>query len=256
MQSSYNVIKNNTVKPTGLREIVTNIDIEKAVDPEIEKNTKPYIENYENLAKNILENARRQSEQIKLKAFDEIRILEQEALDKAEQLKKEAFEKGFTEGQQEGFNKAYYETIDSAKQEAEYIISNAHEVLNNAKTEYENYLSEKTREIGELVLSISRNVIKREIEDKGMINEMILNALETSKNSKNFIIRCNSLHIDELKSQVDNWKEQLGFFGDIFILKDNSLEPGNAVIDKGNGRIVVGIDYALLRIKDILEGKE
>lgn len=256
MQSSYNVIKNNSVKPTGLREIVTNIDIEKAIDPEVEKSTKPYIENYENLAKNILENARRQSEQIKLKAFDEIRKLEEEAFIKAEQLKKEAFEQGFSEGQQEGFNKAYYETIDSAKLEAEGIISTAHELLNNAKSEYENYLREKTSEISELILTISKSVIKREIEDKGMINEMILSALETSKNSKNFIIRCNSLHLEELKAQIDNWKEQLGFFGDIFILKDNSLEAGNAVIDKGNGKIIVGVDYALLRIKDILEGKE
>ena len=260
MQSSYNVIKNTSIKSSGLREIITDAEIEKPLNPEVENNTKVHIESYENLAKTILENARRQGEQIIAKAYEDVRRLEEDALIKAEQIKKAAHEtgymEGYEEGKQEGFNKAYKETIESAMHESENIIANAHDVLNNAKAEYENYMKKKEKEIKELIVTISKSVLKREIEDNGLINKMIFDALENSKNARNFILRCNNMHIDELKNQVDNWKEQLGFFGDIFVLKDNSLEPGNVVIDKGNGKIVVGLDYALQRISEILDGKD
>ena len=40
------------------------------------------------------------------------------------------------------------------------------------------------------------------------------------------------------------------------MLKDDSLEPGTAVIDKGTGKITVSIDYALDKLRELLEGNE
>jgi flagellar assembly protein FliH len=251
MQSSYNVIKNNSVKNTGLREIFTSAET-IAIKPEKEANIKENIESYESLARTIMENARRYSEQIKIKAYEEARTLEGNALIKAEQLKKEAYEKGY----KEGHNKAYVETMKQTKIKSEAIIASADEVLTDAKAEYEEYLKRKSKDINNLILSIATTVLKKEVQDKSSINEMIYEALEASKNARNFIIRCNGTYVEELKVQTTTWKEQLGFLGDIFVIKDNSIELGNAIIDKGNGKVIVGIDYALQRIKDILEGRD
>lgn len=251
MQSSYNVIKNTSVKNTGLRQIVTNAESE-TIKAECEENAKNHIESYENLARNIVENARRQAEHIKIKAFQDVKNIEEEAFFKAEQLKNEAYKKGY----EEGFNEAYPQAIEQATAEGNAIIASAEELLQNAKAEYESYLQNKAKDINDLIAAIARAVLKKEVQAEEAINSMILEALEASKKSSNFIIRCSTVHVETLKAQANNWKEQLGFLGDIFILGDSSLEAGNAVIDKGNGKIIVGIDYALERIEDILKEKE
>ncbi len=251
MQSSYNVIKNNNVKNTGLKQIVTSADM-TIIQTETEDNAKSNIESYESLAKSILENARNKSEQIVIKAYEDARNIEEKALLKAEQLKNEAYERGH----QEGYQKAYHDTINQTKAESEAIIASAMELLNNAKAQYEEYLHIKTKDINDLIITIAKVVLKKEVQDKYSINSMVYEAIERSKKSDNFIIRCNSIYVDELKEQSNSWKKHLGFLGDIFILGDDSLEPGNAVIDKGNGKVITGIDYALQRIEEILGGKE
>lgn len=255
MQSSYNVIKNRSVKNTGLREIVTSSEV-VIIKPEVEDNIKNHIESYEGLAKSILENARNKSEQIVIKAYEEARNIEEQAILKAEQLTNEAYERGHQEGQQEGYYKAYHETMQQTKVESEAIIASAMELLSNAKSEYEEYLQIKTQEINDLIITIAKTVLKKEVQHKSSINSMIYEAIERSKMSEKFIIRCNSVYTEELKEQSTRWKKQLGFLGDIFIIGDDSLEPGNAVIDKGNGKVITGIDYALQRIEEILEGKD
>lgn len=251
MQSSYSVIKNNSVKNAGLKQIVTNAETAQ-MKAENENNAKNHIESYENLAKTILENARKQGEQIKAKAYEDASAIEYNAMQMAEQLKQEAYESAFSQGHEEGYNSG----IEQVRMEGEAIIASATDLLINAKSEYEQYLQSKSEDIKELVITISRAVLKRELQSEEAINEMVFEALQQSKGAKNFIIRCSAQHVNKLREQIDNWKEQLGFFGDIFVLKDDTIELGNAVIDKGNGKIITGVDYALQRIIQILEGKD
>lgn len=255
MQLSYKVIKNNSIKSNGLKEIITDAEqvaIQQSQDGKIISN----MDSYNNLAKTILENARIQKEQILARAYDEARIIQEEALKKVEDITKEAYEIGFKEGKELGFNSVFNEAKEAAEKEKELIIETANELLFNAKLEYENYLENKKSEIFDLIICASEAVLKNELKDKSSLNNIIFNALEASKNTDNFIIKCNEIYIDELKEQVFSWKEKLGFMGEIFIIKDNSLEVGKAIIDKGNGRIVIGIDCALLKIRELLEGKE
>lgn len=255
MQLSYNVIKNNSVKKLGSKEIVTNSDIQY-VCADLEDNAKQHIESYENLAKNMIENARKQSEAILQKAYEEAKKIQNDASAAARELQQRAYDNGYNEGKQDGFNKAYSETIESAKAESQNIVNNAEELLKSAKVEYENYVQSKFHELNDLIVTIAEKVLKRRFEDKEAIGNMIYEALEISKGSRNFIIRCNERYVDELKCQIFSWKEQLGFTGDIFVIKDDSLELGNALIDKGNGKIEVGIKFALRRIREILEGND
>lgn len=255
MLLSYRVIKNDEIKNTGAKEIITEAEV-KTVDPEIEANIKNNIESYESLAKTLIENARRQGDTILSKAYDEARNIEEEAISKAEAIKNEALENGFIEGQAQGYESAYNETIGRAQQEAAAIITSAETLLNEAKLQYEQYLKAKTDEINNLILTITSNVLKKEIEDTSTIKAMIFEALENSKQAKNFIIRVNSAHTAELKALSENWKEQLAFKGEIFIISDDSLEPGNALIDKGNGKVTVGVNTALEKIRHVLEGKD
>lgn len=251
MQLLYNVIKSSSIKDTGHKNIVTDEEIRSA-KVERESKIKNHMDSYESLAKSIIENARKQSEAILSKAYEEAGNLEEEASVKA----KKAYEDGLKKGYKEGYEKGYEDTVQKAKEESDAIISSAEDMLKNADLEYEKYLQSKTYEINELIITIAESVLKREVKQKDAINEMIFNALENSKNAKTFIIRCSSIYADEIKAQITAWKEKLGFLGEIFVIKDDSIEKGNAVIDKGNGKIVVGIDYAVKKLREIFEGNE
>lgn len=254
MQLSYKVIKNNSIKNNGQKEIVTNT--EQMYVTSFTDTVGNNMDSYNNIARTILENARKQKDELLAKAYEEAGIIEEEAVKKAESLAKDAYENGYKEGKELGFNTAYNEAIKDAEKEKERIITSAEELLFNAKAEYENYFENKKEELLDLIVCISEAVLKSELKDKSAINNMIFNALEASKKASNFIIRCNEIYVEELRTQVETWKEKLAYNGDIFIIKDNTIEAGNAVIDKGNGKLVVGIEYALQRIRELLEGKE
>ncbi|MFL0246778.1 FliH/SctL family protein [Candidatus Clostridium stratigraminis] len=256
MQLSYRIIKNNSVKDDGLREIVTNLEKPQITSYPEDNGSTCNMESYNNLVSTILENARRQKEQILAKAYEDAAMIEDNAIKEAEKLKKTAYENGYEEGKEQGFNLAYKEALSEAEIKKNSIIASAEEMLFNAKVEYENYLEDKKSELIDLIVCAAEAVLKYEIKDKSSINKMIFDALEASKNANNYIIRCNEMYISELKEQVENWKDKLGYHGDIFVVKDNTIEAGNAIINKGNGKLVVGINYALQRIKELLEGKE
>lgn len=255
MQSSFNVIKNNNVLKQGNKEIVTLFDNINEREAK-EKDARSNIESYENLAKTMIENARRQSEQILSNAYNEVQNIEQNALDKIALMEKEAFNKAYNEGKEKGYQDAYESTIVKTAEECENIRRNIDEMLRGAQKEYNKYLVDKKDELNRLIVSIAESVLKREVKDKDAINGMIFDVIEASKDAKSFLIKTKSKYVEELKIQTISWKDQLAFKGDIFVIADEAIEEGSALIDKGNGKVEVSIDLALAKVKEILEGND
>jgi flagellar assembly protein FliH len=251
MQSLYNVIKGNNVVAQGEKEIRTEFLFPRVIknnntsyeanEIDSSENRAREMEAYEALVKTMVANARRQSEEILSKAFEE-----------AQRLEKEAYEKAYAEGQENGYTDAYNEMIPQAAAEAEAIIENAKALLLEAKLQYETYLEDKKDEILKLSVSIAEHILKRELKSKDGLNELIYETIKESRNSDTFIIRVGKLYVDEIKVNIEKWKESLGLKADIFIVPDESINEGNAVIEKNNGKIEVGIDTGLKSIKDEL----
>lgn len=251
MQSSYRIIKNTSVDEDGLKKIVTEFQTKEEVEQKnlAETNAKTFIDSYENLAKTMLENARKQNDDLLSKAFSE-----------AERLQKEAYEKGYNEGIQkgydDGFNKSYEDgykkNLEKAQAEGRAIKDNADNILRTCKEEKEIYLKEKEQEIRNLIVNCVEAVLKREIKDKTALNDVIFQALSTVKNTKTFIIKSNEIYCEELKNKVELWKEQLPFRGDIFIISDKDVEIGKAIIERENGKVVVDVNLAMEKIKEIV----
>jgi flagellar assembly protein FliH len=227
MLSSYKVIKNQSIIEKGKKEINTEYVIEK--NKELgEKNAKDFIESYEVLARTMLENARRQSDEILASAYSD-----------AQRIGQEAYEKGYSEGEisgrEEGIAKAntYYEEVkDRTEKECEVLKKNADKILYSAKQEY---------------------ILKREIKDKDGITSMVLDAVEAIVKSKTIIVRCNSIYIEDLKEKLEVWKNRSVFRGEVFVVPDDNLEEGNAEIQRENGKIVVSVTEAIKKVKEIIE---
>jgi len=251
MQSLFKVIKNNSVNSNGMRAIETSY-MEEKLEYSSAANS-PIISSYETLAKSILENAKRQSDEILSNTYL-----------RAEQIEKAAYEKAYKAGEKQAFSdsysRAYEENVIKAQDEAELIINNAQEVLRvseniilNSNKAYEEYLNGKKTEVKDLVLEIVKSILQTEVKKADAINKMIINALEHVKNVKTYVIKCNSFHVNEVKAAIEVWKTQLTYTCEVFVIADDSVETGNAVIEKDNGHIEVGIDIGFTKVKEILE---
>jgi flagellar assembly protein FliH len=200
----------------------------------------------------MVENARRQGEQILSKAFDEAQQIEQDAYQKG-------YEKGMQEGYEQSYQKgmaeanAYYETMKNQVQmESDMKINNADSLLFQAKEEYIRYLDEKKDEIKELILSITENILKKEIKDKDAISNMVLDAMEIAIKSKTIVVKCRSSYVEDIKEKVETWKNGVVYRGEVFVAADDNLEEGYAVIQRENGKIVVDINDAIEKIREII----
>lgn len=251
MLSSYKIIKKSSVIDDGGKEINTIYTNPKNKEL-CEKNAKDFIESYETLARTMVENARRQGEQILSKAFDEAQQIEQDAYRKG-------YEKGMQEGYEQSYQKgmaeanAYYETMKNQVQmESDMKIKNADSLLFQAKEEYIRYLDEKKDEIKDLILSITENILKKEIKDKDAISNMVLDAMEIAIKSKTIVVKCRSSYVEDIKEKVETWKNGVVYRGEVFVAADDNLEEGYAVIQRENGKIVVDINDAIEKIREII----
>ncbi|MBZ9688080.1 hypothetical protein G9F72_017240 [Clostridium estertheticum] len=243
MQSSFKVIKNSRVVEQGDREIKTQLRevTYGEIMGESHGNKRDNIESFENIAGNILENARIESEKIISKAFVD-------AADTKIQ--------GFKEGQKEGYENGYNEAMVKAMSDAEIVKAMADSILTAAKGEYNQYLIDKQQNIKALVVSIAENILKREVVEKAALNEMIFNTLEAERNIKSYIIKSNSVHFATLVQEIENWKQKLAFQGDIFVIEDNFLDDGTAVIEKDTGKSIVSIAYGIEKIIEVFQEEQ
>ncbi|WP_163193230.1 FliH/SctL family protein [Clostridium thermarum] len=244
MQSSYRVIKDTKVIPQGSREIVTLYSTDRVSGKRDNTNIEiPAVNTQNKEAMRLLEEAKLQSEEILIKAREKAELIQKEAYE-------QAYNTGYAEGKQKGYSDGYEEAMAKVKLEGDRIIQSSVETLQNAKTEYETYLLEKKEEIIKLSINIARHILKREVSVDTGIEEMVVEALENSRKAESIVIRTNSLYVENIKSKLGLWKERFALKSDIFVLADEQIEQGVAIIEKNNGKIRIDIDEALENIKN------
>jgi flagellar assembly protein FliH len=250
MLSSYKVIKSNSVVTNGNVEINTEIMTTATDDKKElgEKNAKNFIESYEVLARTMLENARRQSDKMIALAYEDARKLEQEA-----------YEKGMSEGYNAGYEKGteeakiyYNDMVNKAQFDSQQLIDKADNLLLESNNQYIEYLKEKKEEVQELIVSIAENILKREVKDEDAITNMVLDAIEMVSKSKTVIVKSRSNYVEDLKVNIENWKHKTIFQGEVFVVTDDELEEGTAVIQRNNGKITININDAIEKVREII----
>ncbi|ACD22963.1 flagellar biosynthesis protein [Clostridium botulinum] len=257
MQSSYSIIKKNCALDAEKKKISTEYvskkieldENQEEVQEEVysKEEVDALIAKYEEIGKRIIQDANNEKQGIILRGTMQ-----------AQNLEKEAYEKGYEEGLQngydDGYKKAYDENIDLAKAKSQEIIDKAEDVLRSANENYAKYLEDKKSDILKLSLEIAKNILRKELGHEDSMNLLVEEAIQLSKDEENLIIKCNSLHAEELKSQVNRWKISYSIKDEIFILNDDFIEPGNAIIEKPNGKVIVGFDIGMEAIKKEILG--
>lgn len=242
MQSSSSVIKNNDIKSLGSKKIEVEYTYKKK---NIEKCEEKIENPYEKIGVSIIQSAKKRSSEIIENALKKVESIQLNA-------QKKGYDEGYQKGEEKGYNDGYERAIDEAKKEAEQIKDNSYNILKSAKCDYEKYLYEKSNTIKNLICNIVYEILKKEIENPSIVLNLIEDALKSSKNTKTFIIRCNSFYEEEIKKNIDVLKKSLGIKSDIFLISDDSIEKGIVIVDKNNGKIEFNINESMEKIKDII----
>ncbi|HCW04111.1 MAG TPA: hypothetical protein DGK91_05995 [Clostridium sp.] len=240
MQSSFKVIKDTKVVAQGSKPIITQYSPTNNTISKLDNDDEKSIDY--NASLQLLNDAKRESERIIKEAQEGVERLQQQAYE-------EAYNAGYQEAQKKGYQDGYEAALQKAKGEANQIIENAVQTLNKAKEEYELYLRDKKTEIINLSINIAKHILNREVSQVDGLDKMVEEAIEESRNAKSIIVKANSLHIENLKTKILEWKERFALKAEVFVLMDDSLDKGSAVIEKNNGKITINIDEALDNIR-------
>lgn len=272
MQLSSSIIKSSSVVNEGKKYIFTEFNLQTKEGNYVEESSietvakaenavRDPMEEYKKLAKTMFDSYRKKGEEILNKAKEEAEVIKKNAYDTS-------YKKGYEEGEHNGYEdayknayekaykEAYEENIVKANKDREELIKDGQQISDNliksAREEYVAYIEEKKQEIKDMIGNIVEHVFKKELEDKAILNNMILDVVNHAKNSKNIVVKSRQENIEEIKNAIDEWKQTNIFKGDIFIIEDDSLQNGVAIVEKDNGKTEIDIKKALDKVREIL----
>lgn len=245
MQSSSSVIKGSYVNFDN--EIILDTQPEALdITNNLDDRTNETFKTMKYLSEVILRKSKNESQKI----LNEANIL-------AKNVEKEAYGKGYIQGEKngydDGYKNGYNEATKIGESEANKLIEKCTDILESCQNEYYTYLENKENEIINLALKIANKIVRFEVEKETYIERVIEPYLESLKKEENIIIKINSMYAEELKKKVEQWKCSYSFNGEIFILEDPLMKEGEAIINKKNGKIIINSDLVEDEIKKILK---
>jgi flagellar assembly protein FliH len=234
-----------------------------------EEEKKRMIANAKTEADNIITEAQKAAFQEVKRQTDEAQVLKQQAEAEVEKIisdanmkateiengvrknleteRKEARDKGREEGKEDGYIEG--------KAEVDRLIERTQLILERAQDKRGEILSETEKEIVDLVLLISRKVIKIISEhQRSVIISNVTEALRKVKAKGSVVIRVN---IADLKLAVEHKQEFIKMMEgtkSIQILEDSSVDKGGCIIETDFGEIDARISSQLAELESkILE---
>jgi len=204
---------------------------------------------------------KKQSEEaliLKQRAEDEAQRIIEEAQKRAGELeenmkqnldaeRKEALEQGKTEGRDEGYA--------DGKTEVDRLIERTHVVLERAQEKRGEILKETEKEVVDLVLLITRKVIKVLSENqRNIVIQNVLEALRKVKSKGNIIIRVNLSDLELATEHKQDFIKIMEGAKSIQVLEDSTVDKGGCIIETDFGEIDARIASQLAELESrILE---
>lgn len=190
----------------------------------------------ENEAQKIIADAREQASQIQAKSEIE-----------KDEIKRNSYEEGLKEGKKDGY--------DSGKEEVNRLIDRSHKILEAVLKRREQILNETEEQIIQLVLLMTRKVVKVMSENqKSVVMANVLSALKKVKARGDVTIRVNLEDVKLTTDHIKDFTEQVESVSGITVVEDSSVEKGGCIVETDFGAIDARISSQLSELESkILE---
>ena len=175
-------------------------------------------------------------------AQEEASRIVEEAKKEQENLKSNGHEEGFTQGREEGFA--------TGKEEVDRLIERTHKILEGVMARREEILSETEQQIVELVILMTRKVVKIISENqKSVVMANVLQALKKVKGRGDVTIRVNMDDVRLTTEHIQDFIKQVENVQGITVVEDSTVEKGGCVVETDFGAIDARIQNQLSELE-------
>ena len=161
---------------------------------------------------------------------------------KTDSLEKEAYEKGFAQGEKAG--------MELGEKRFDSILKGFTETLEGVRKIKEEVYRNSEQEMMELVLAIARKIIQKEVStDRKIILDIVKAALKYVADQEDIRVRLNPSDLEfasQYKGEILDGIEKATFESDVEVLR------GDAVIESNYGIIDCGIEKHLQKVEEAL----
>ncbi len=234
---------------------------------EIEK--QKLLSNAEAEAQEIIKNAEKSAfEEVKRKT-DQAAVLKKQAEDEAAQIVKDAenrsvdiikeaelnYEKNVAEARKEGYERGHTDGYESGRQEVQRLIDRLHIIVERTLDRRKSVLEETEQQIVDLVLLISRKVVKIISENqRNVIMSNVVHALRKVKGRGDVTVRVNISDLELTTEHVQDFIAAVESVKNINVAEDSTVDKGGCIIETDFGSIDARISSQLAELEQkILE---
>lgn len=198
-------------------------------------------------AARIKADALKEAEKIVTDAQEKVKKLIDEAQEKADEIKENSRNQGYKEGKEEGYREG--------KEEALKMVERLKTIITRVVGERARIMEESEAQIVQLVLLISKKVIKVLSENqKNIVINNVVQALRRLKTKTDVVIRVNIEDLDVVSDHVQEIIEKIEEIGNVTVIEDSTVDKGGCIIETDFGDIDARIATQLGEIEDrILE---
>jgi len=180
------------------------------------------------------------------KSMREIEDIRREAQENASALEREAYEKGFAQGEKDG--------LELGQRKALKLIENIENLLRSMDDLREEILALYEREIVELVFAVAQKVIHRSIRsDDTAIEGTVLSALKLAAEKSKATLRVNPEDFDYVEELRPEFFAAIKELKALTITSDPSITRGGCLLESPYGDVDARIETQSEKIHQCLE---
>ena len=185
----------------------------------------------EQAASKIIEDAKLEAE----------RIIQEANVEK-ENIKATAHQDGYKEGHEQGFVEG--------QNEVNRLVERVHKIVESVMVRREEILCETEQQIVELVLLMTRKVVKIISENqKTVVLSNVLAALKKIRTRGNITLRVNTEDLKLTTAHVDEFIKRIENVNGISVIEDSSVDKGGCIVETDFGAIDARISSQLAELE-------
>ncbi len=223
------------------REIKTNNEIIKRIRTKTYRVRRDEILKFKKISDMLIAKAKKESSKIFADMIEnaQVEVVRQRVASKVQ---------GYKEGFEEGKAKA----MEEVKIEKDKILSDAMLFYENAKKEAEEFIVAKENEIKNMIFTMVSKIIRRQLNDEKILNDIIYECIKNIKDKMPVIIKCNEINYKGISEEVHVLKEKAGILGDFHVVISKDIDKGEFLIERNGGIIKYDVNENIEILRKII----
>ena len=170
----------------------------------------------------------------------------EEVKKRASLIEREAYEKGFAQGEKDGF--------EMGSKKSEKIVDRIHAMLQDMLAYRQEFIKRYENEILHLICTIAGKVLREAIKvDNQVVREIILDAFKLAADRSEVTVKVNPEDVEYLKEIRPVFFDRIKELKSITIESDPSVSRGGCFMETAFGKVDARIETQLEKIRNAVE---